>query len=155
LATTARLLPTLSGDFLLRELKLFRELRVAVRLLDRVEIFALQIFDERQFQHRAVVGLAGDDGNLRQIQSCAARQRRSPAISSKKPPRSRTMSGCTMPCSRMESASSRSASSENSLRGWSGTDGCGQRHALHAFAIVRRRNAAESTVGRVARARVA
>ena len=30
------------------------------------------------------------------------------------------MSGCTMPCSRMESASSRSASAEKSLRGWSG-----------------------------------
>src|SRR6266540_1257260 len=30
------------------------------------------------------------------------------------------MSGCTMPCSLIESASSRSDSSEKSLRGWSG-----------------------------------
>jgi hypothetical protein len=79
-----------------------------------------KIFDERQFQHRAVVGLAGDDGHFRQFSSCAARQRRSPAINSKKPPRSRTMSGCTMPCSRMESASSLNASAEKSLRGCSG-----------------------------------
>jgi hypothetical protein len=68
-------LADLGRDVLLRELELFRELRVAVRLLDGVQIFALQIFDERQLQHRAVVGLAGDDGNFRQIQKL----RRAPA----------------------------------------------------------------------------
>ena len=41
LATTARLLPTLSGDFLLRELELPGQLFVTVRFLDGVEIFAL------------------------------------------------------------------------------------------------------------------
>ena len=46
-----------------------------MRLLDGVQVFALQIFDERQLQHRAVVRLAGDDGNLRQIQKL----RRAPA----------------------------------------------------------------------------
>ena len=46
-----------------------------MRLLDGVQVFALEIFDERQFQHRAVVRLAGDDGNLRQIQQL----RRAPA----------------------------------------------------------------------------
>jgi hypothetical protein len=54
---------------------LFGELCVTVRLFDGVEVFALQIFDEREFQDRAVVGLAGDDGNLRQIQEL----RRAPA----------------------------------------------------------------------------
>ena len=63
------------GDVLLRELELLRQLRIAVRLLDGVQVFALEIFDERQFQHRAVIGLAGDDGNFRQIQKL----RRAPA----------------------------------------------------------------------------
>ena len=49
--------------------------------------------------------------------SCAARQRRSPAMSSKLLPCGRTMSGWTMPCSLMESASSRSVSGGKSLRG--------------------------------------
>ena len=57
-----------SGDFFLRELKLFRQLRVAVSLFNRIEIFALKIFDERQFQNRAVIGFARDDGNFRQVQ---------------------------------------------------------------------------------------
>ena len=52
-------LADLAGDFLLRELELLGELRVAVGFLDGVEIFALEIFDERQFEHRAVVGLRG------------------------------------------------------------------------------------------------
>src|ERR1017187_6185251 len=56
-------------------------------------------------------------GTSGRLSSCAARQRRSPAMSSKNPLRSRTMSGCTMPCSRMESASSCNASAANSLRG--------------------------------------
>ena len=75
LATTARLLPTLSGDFLLRELELFGQLRVAVRFLDGVQVFALQIFDQREFQHRAVVGLADDDRDFRQLEEL----RRAPA----------------------------------------------------------------------------
>jgi predicted metal-dependent hydrolase/predicted DCC family thiol-disulfide oxidoreductase YuxK len=65
----------LERDFFLRELKLFRELRVTVCFFNRVEIFTLQIFDECEFQNRAVVGLARDDGNFRQIQKL----RRAPA----------------------------------------------------------------------------
>ena len=68
-------LADLERDFLLRELKLLRELRIAERLFDGVQILTLQIFDERQFQHRAVVGLADDDGNLRQFEQL----RRAPA----------------------------------------------------------------------------
>ena len=63
----------LAGDFLLGELELFGQLRVAVGFLDGVEIFALEIFDERQFQHRAVIGLADDDGDFRQIAEAARR----------------------------------------------------------------------------------
>ena len=61
-------LADLGGDFLLRELELLDELRVALGFLDRVEVLALQIFDERQFEHRAVVGLADDDGDFRQAE---------------------------------------------------------------------------------------
>ena len=67
----------------------------------------------RSSASRVMTGTSG------RFKSCAARQRRSPAISSKNSPRWRTMSGCTMPCSRMESESSFNASAENSLRGWS------------------------------------
>jgi hypothetical protein len=110
----------LGGNLLLSELKLFGELRVAVRFLDGIEIFALEIFDEREFEaarSSASRTMMGTSGNCR---SCAARQRRSPAINSKWPSRSRTMSGWTMPCSRMESASSLQRFGGKSLRGWSG-----------------------------------
>ncbi len=75
MATAARLLPTFERDLFLRELKLFRQLRVTVGLFNRIQIFALQIFDEREFQNRAVVRFARDDGNFRQLQKL----RRAPA----------------------------------------------------------------------------
>ena len=54
-------------------MELFGELRVAVRFLDGIEIFALEVFDERQFEHGAVVGLADDDRDFRQLQQlCGA-----------------------------------------------------------------------------------
>jgi len=46
----------LERDLFLRELKLFRELRVTLRFFQRIQVLALEIFDEREFQHRAVVG---------------------------------------------------------------------------------------------------
>jgi len=58
----------LAGNLLLGELELFGELRVAVRLLNGIEVFALQIFDEGQFEHGAVIGLADNDGRLGQLQ---------------------------------------------------------------------------------------
>ena len=63
------------GNFLLRELELPGQLFVAMRFLDGIEIFTLKIFDERQFEHRAVVGFAGDDGHFGQLQEL----RRAPA----------------------------------------------------------------------------
>ena len=68
-------LADLGGDFLLRELKLSAELRVAERFFQRIQILALQVFDERQFQHGAVIGFAIDDGNFGKIQQL----RRAPA----------------------------------------------------------------------------
>ena len=59
-------LADLGGDEFLRELKLADELRVAERFFDGIEIFALEIFDERHLQHRAVIRLADEDGDFGQ-----------------------------------------------------------------------------------------
>src|ERR1043166_9227736 len=56
------------GDFLLRELKLLHQLRVALGLFHRIEVFALEILDERQFEHCPVIGCAKNDRHLRQTQ---------------------------------------------------------------------------------------
>ncbi len=68
LATTARLLPTLSGGLILGQLELADQLGVALRLFDGVEIFPLQILDQGQFQNGAVIGLAHDDRHLGQTE---------------------------------------------------------------------------------------
>ncbi len=90
------------------------------RFFNRVEVLALEVLDERQLQH-LLVGRGPDDaGASERPTSLAARQRRSPAISSNFSRRCRTMSGWMMPCSRIESTSSRSFSPRNSVRGCSG-----------------------------------
>ena len=76
-------LADLGGNFLLRELKLLGQLRVAERFFNGIEIFALEVFDEGQFENGAVIGFARDDGDFGRFRSWAARQRRSPAINSK------------------------------------------------------------------------
>ena len=53
---------------LLLELKLLDELRVAVRLFNSVQVLALQVLDQSQFQHGPVVGLPEDDGDFRQAE---------------------------------------------------------------------------------------
>ncbi len=84
----------------------------------------------RSSASRTITGTSANPSN------CDARQRRSPAISSNCPPRSRTISGWTMPCSRIESASSRNASSENFLRG------CNEQGRIRSKAIRRTRSPA-------------
>src|SRR6267378_1602801 len=56
----------LRGNFFLLELKLLDQLSIALGFLDRIEILALEVFDERQLEDIAVVRLAHDDGHLRQ-----------------------------------------------------------------------------------------
>ena len=55
-------------DFLLRELELLDELGVTLGFFDGIEVLALEVLDERQFQHGAVVGLAEDDRHLGQAE---------------------------------------------------------------------------------------
>ncbi len=50
----------------------------------------------------------------------AARSRRSPATSWKRPPTCRTTSGCKMPCVLMLALRAESSSSSKPLRGWNG-----------------------------------
>ena len=56
--------------------------RVGARLLDRGEILARDVLDEADQERVAVVGLADHGRQRREPASRAARQRRSPAISS-------------------------------------------------------------------------
>ena len=59
----------------LPELKLFNQLRIAQRLLDWVEIFALKILNERQFQNSTIIRVADYDRYFQQ----AGELRRAPA----------------------------------------------------------------------------
>jgi hypothetical protein len=56
----------LSRDIFLAHLERADQFRVAQSFLDGIEVFALEIFDEREFQHFAVVSVAEDDRNLLQ-----------------------------------------------------------------------------------------
>ena len=49
------------------------------RLLQRVEVGALDILDDRKFQRLAFAHFEHDDRHFVQPRACAARQRRSPA----------------------------------------------------------------------------
>ena len=62
-------------DLFLAHSKFAGKPRVTLRFFDRIEIGALQIFDQREFQHIAIVRRSNNDRHLRQ--SCG--QRCSPA----------------------------------------------------------------------------
>jgi len=79
----------LLGDVFLAQAKFPGQAREGVCFFDRVEVLALEVFDEGQLEDILVGSFADDDGRFRQ----AARQRRSPAINSNLSPRSRAMSG--------------------------------------------------------------
>jgi hypothetical protein len=55
------------GDFFLGEGELAGELGVAEGLFDGVEVFALEVFDEGEFEDGAVIGFAGDDGDFGEV----------------------------------------------------------------------------------------
>src|SRR5262249_48786502 len=87
---------------------------IALGLLDRREIFTLQVLDERDLGRP----VSGPPGATMTGISCnqargAARHRRSPAISSNASPRGRTSTGCSTPFSRIEAASSPISASGN------------------------------------------
>ena len=61
-------LADLGGGLLLSQVELLGQLGVAPGFLDGVEVFALEVFDEGQFQHGAVIRLADDGGDLGQAE---------------------------------------------------------------------------------------
>ena len=84
----------------------------AARLLDRVEVGALEVLDQGELERLLFVSRTNDgrDG-LRARPARAARTRRSPAMSSKPSSAATTRMGCRTPCSAMLSTSERCASS--------------------------------------------
>ena len=66
-------------DLVVRHAELVDEPRHRLRLIDRVQILALQILDQRHGERGLVRQLANDDGTVGSPASRAARQRRSPA----------------------------------------------------------------------------
>ena len=97
------------------------QLPIALRLLDRVEILALDILDQRELGRRRLRRSRGRSPGSRAAapaapRASAARRRRS--VSRRRRARSRI--GWSTPRSRIESASSSSASSSNWMRGWLG-----------------------------------
>ena len=94
-------LADLLRDVLLAKTEFAREPRESEGLFDRVQVLALQIFDEREFEHFLVRCGADDCRGLGEADFAAARQRRSPAMNSYLSIRFRTISGWMIPCSRM------------------------------------------------------
>ena len=56
------------------------QLFVSERLFERIEVGSLDIFDDRDLERRPIIHIANDHRNIRKPASCAARQRRSPAM---------------------------------------------------------------------------
>ena len=68
------------GHLLLGEAVLLHEGLVAPGLFGRVQVLSLEVLDQAQLHHFAVIRLDDDCRHLRQPASLAARQRRSPAM---------------------------------------------------------------------------
>src|SRR6185436_15975690 len=56
----------LQRHVLLAELKFLDELGIALCFLEGIEVFALEIFDQGEFEDGAVIGVADDDGHVLQ-----------------------------------------------------------------------------------------
>ena len=110
-----------SADLLAGEAELLGQRRTGARLLDRVEVLAGHVLDQRHLERGGVVVMADDRRDRLELGERAARQRRSPAISSYVPPATgRTRTGCSTPRTLIDSASASSDSSSNRRRGWCG-----------------------------------
>ena len=110
------------GELLVGDAELVEQLLVGRRLLERVELDAVDVLQQRVAQHRVVGGLADDRRDRVQAGPLA----RPPAALAHdelvrcRGRASRTTIGCSRPNSRIECASSASASSSNSVRGCCG-----------------------------------
>ena len=104
-AIAGRDAPTRSADLLLRQAELIDEPLERARLLDRVEVRALDVLDERELEPLLFVSSANDRRDRREPgQACGAhpplaRDEREAIAAC-----STTRTGCRTPCSAMESA---------------------------------------------------
>ena len=94
------------ADILLAVAMALDQLAIALGLLDRVQILALDILDQRELGARRSSMSRTIAGIVCSRARCAARQRRSPAMISKPSPAGRSRIGCSTPRSAIESASS-------------------------------------------------
>ena len=68
------------GDLFLAVAELVDQRAIAFRLLERIEVGALHVLDDRELQSFRIGRFDDDDRHLVQPARCAARQRRSPAM---------------------------------------------------------------------------
>ena len=80
LATWLRLLPTILGDVFLAAFEFVGQRMIALRLFHRIEVLALHVLDDRDLERVASLTSTGTIGTSCRLASCAARQRRSPAM---------------------------------------------------------------------------
>ena len=94
------------GDLAEREPELVEQQRVGARLLDRRQILARDVLDEREQERVAVVGLADDRGHSRDAPPRARRASGARRRSARSRPaaRGRTTTGWMRPCARIDSA---------------------------------------------------
>ena len=108
-----------AGHLVVGEAEVLDELLVGRRLLERVEVVAVEVLDQGLLE-RAVVARrpCTTAGIVCRPARLAARQRRSPAISSKRSsPVARTRTGCSTPSSRTEAVSAAEATPRRSAAG--------------------------------------
>ena len=118
LVTAARLLPTRWRDLVVGEVELLDQLLVGRRLLEWVEVLAMEVLHQGLLEEvvsstsRTRAGIVWSPARL------AARHRRSPAMSSySSSPAGRTRTGWSTPTSRIDAVSDASASSSKCAPG--------------------------------------
>ena len=121
LATVERARPTRVGDVVLAEAELVDQLAIGVGRLDRVEVLALEVLDERELELLAIGELADD----RRDPLEAGRDARPGGGARRRRAGSRrcvsvTRIGWRTPCSAMLAVSVASAASSMRWRGWYG-----------------------------------
>ena len=107
-------------DVFLLQVELVGEPAVGERLFDRVQVLALDVFDQRHLEQRLLLPAATSRttiGTRSRPATLAARQRRSPAMIWKRSPTLRTTIGWMMPLARIDCASSCSRASSTWPRG--------------------------------------
>jgi hypothetical protein len=139
-------LPTFCRVFL-PQLELLDQLPVAQRLFNRIQVlrwrFSIKAARAPPCRRLPAQSPAPPPGR-QAARATAVRPRSAPDD-----PRVLTINGCTTPCSRIESASSRSALSVKSLRGWNGLGRCGSRPPQDAVLASAATRPGWSPVGRM------